>query len=145
VKDAYTLRKIFLGSLLMFVIHGCSSQSSATGEPSTPAETVTGVPQIQIDLTDGMKSPEWPFNGTYDVSYQIIHGSDTCFLWVEAIERGSNNSADLISEVLMLDQSLFIPYGTAFDWDSETFSPGYYAFQASGACETVKIFLKKRY
>jgi len=152
VKDAHTIGKIFLVSVLAFVIYGCSSQSSATSEPTDTAETISGVPQLQIKLTDGMRSPEWPMNGTYDVRYLIRHGSDTCFLWVEAIERESNNSTDMISEVLLLDQDKDLAsigftdyYNTVFDWDAETFSGGYYAFQASGACGEVNIELKKRW
>ena len=97
-----------------------------------------------------MKSDEVPLNGTYDVSYYIQHdSSETCLLLVEAIERESLEATDMISEVLILEQDLpgnrLSVYKTSFDWGSETFSGGNYAFKMSGACDRAWILLEKQY
>ncbi len=95
-----------------------------------------------------MKSDEVPLNGTYNVSYFIQHSSETCLLLVEAIERESLEATDMISEVLILEQyvpgNILSSYDTSFDWGSETFSGGNYAFQMSGACESGWIKLDKQ-
>ena len=136
--------------VLVLVSHGCSSQPSATSEPTNSAEIVRGIPSARLELTKGMKSDEVPLNGTYDVSYYIQHdSSETCLLLVEAIERESLEATDMISEVLILEQDLpgniLSVYKTSFDWGSETFSGGNYAFQMSGACDRAWILLEKQY
>lgn len=127
---------------------GCSSQPAATSEPANSAETVRGIPSARLDLTKGMKSDEVPLNGTYDVSYFIQDSSETCLLLVEAIERDSLETTEMISEVLLMEQDLpgniLSGYDTSFDWGFETFSGGNYAFQMSGACESGWIKLDKQ-
>jgi hypothetical protein len=134
--------------VLALMSHGCSSQPSATSEPTNSAEIVRGIPSARLDLTKGMKSDEVPLNGTYNVSYFIQHSSETCLLLVEAIERESLEATDMISEVLILEQyvpgNILSSYDTSFDWGSETFSGGNYAFQMSGACESGWIKLDKQ-
>ena len=134
--------------VLVLMSQGCSSQPSATSEPPNSAEIVRGIPSARLDLTKGIKSDEVPLNGTYDVSYYIQHSSETCLLLVEAIERESLETTEMFSEVLILQQDLpgniLSSYETSFDWGSETFSGGQYAFQMSGACDSGFIKLKKQ-
>ena len=135
--------------VLALMSYGCSSQPAATSDSANLAETVRGIPSARIELTKGIKSDEVPLNGTYDVSYYIQHSSETCLLLVEAIERDSLETTEMISEVLLMEQDLpgniLSSYDTSFDWGSETFSGGNYAFQMSGACERGWIKLEKQY
>ena len=134
--------------VLALMSHGCSSQPAATSDSANSAETVRGIPSARLDLTNGMKSDEVPLNGTYDVSLFIQHSSETCLLLIEAIERDSLETTEMISEVLLMEQDLpgniLSSYDTSFDWGSETFSGGNYAFQMSGACESGWIKLDKQ-